>query len=672
MGDASLDILIIEDEPETAKMLTIFLKQKFSANTQTAPDCKTARKMLLDRRFNLVTLDYQLPDGNGLDLLEDIQSMSSSPAVIMVTGHGDEKIASKSFTLGASGYVVKDNRLSVMLPEAVEHVLSTLELRRMEKEAEQEREKGRMYLEISAVMIIAMNNDGELSMVNRAGCELFGYEEKELIGKNFFDEFIPEIAREKARKSFARVIEGTEVCSKNYRLPQIGRDGCERTIAWHNALLKDEAGKTVGLLGSGTDITDQLRNERMVQTQRNLAIRLSATDDLTEIMSIYLQTIFDTTEFDCGGVYVKDEETDAFDYVYHQGLSQGFVNEYCHMPHDAPNAKLLLNGITLYTDYENIEAERTDAGKRESLKAIAIIPLTDKGETIGGVTLASHDTNIVSEYSKRMIGTLSDQIGQVLTRSRLSTALKNSAAKYRSLFNNSPEGIAVINQETVITDVNDVLCRWFSLSRNEVIGIKPTDLPFLSDKDKKMIALMRARRIAGQKVNPYTIEYTPEGGETQYYQVTGSIIDDNGSIIGGMVALNDITRRVLEEAKLKEYELGYKLVFENTRELIIILDQDGNIISINPAAVEALGYVDKVELIGTNIREYFMDIEDRKPLLRVILAEGYVKNCELTLKKKDGFPLNTKGSIMLYSDDPNRPVKYEAVLSDITPENNRA
>ena len=188
--------------------------------------------------------------------------------------------------------------------------------------------------------------------------------------------------------------------------------------------------------GSGADITDHLRNERMTQAQRDLAIRLSGIDDFTEIMSIYLQAIFNATEFDCGGVYVRDEETGVFEHVYHQGLSEEFANKYNHVPPDAPNAKLLIDGISIYTDYENIKLEHTDAGKQEGIKAIAVIPLADKGNTIGGVTLASHETNTISEYSKRMVDTLSEQIGQVLTRSRLSKALKENAAKYQSLFNN--------------------------------------------------------------------------------------------------------------------------------------------------------------------------------------------------------------------------------------------
>ncbi|MBN2169596.1 MAG: response regulator, partial [Actinobacteria bacterium] len=257
----SFEILVIEDEPETADILAALFKHKFSAKTITASDCESARKILLDSQFNLITLDYQLPDGNGLELLQEIVAMDSPPPVIMVTGHGDEEVASKSFTLGASGYVVKDNRLSIMLPEAVDHALSQLALKKAEKEAEKEREKAQDYLNIAAVMMLALDNDGGITMMNRKGCELLGLSEQELLGMNYFDNFVPESAREKSRQSFKSVMEGSQSTSQDYRIPQVGRDGLERIIAWYNTLLKDEEGRTTGLLGSGEDITDRLRND---------------------------------------------------------------------------------------------------------------------------------------------------------------------------------------------------------------------------------------------------------------------------------------------------------------------------------------------------------------------------------------------------------------------------
>ncbi|MBN1289440.1 MAG: PAS domain S-box protein [Actinobacteria bacterium] len=143
----SLRILIVDDEPDTASMLSLLFKRKFSAHPETALDCNTGRRKIMERDFNLVTLDYQFPDGNGLELLKEITAMENAPPVIMVTGRGDECTAVESFKLGASGYVVKDGKLSVMLYDTVEHVLSKQVLQKTERELRLSEERYRQMFD---------------------------------------------------------------------------------------------------------------------------------------------------------------------------------------------------------------------------------------------------------------------------------------------------------------------------------------------------------------------------------------------------------------------------------------------------------------------------------------------------------------------------------------------
>ncbi len=130
-GDG-LRVLIVEDETAVADTLRVLLKHKVSAHPDLAGDCATARKKFSSSEYDLITLDYQLPDGDGLELLEEINSNDDPPPVIMVTGHGDERTAVEAFRLGASGYVVKDMRMSTLLVDAVRHALSEVSLRRAE------------------------------------------------------------------------------------------------------------------------------------------------------------------------------------------------------------------------------------------------------------------------------------------------------------------------------------------------------------------------------------------------------------------------------------------------------------------------------------------------------------------------------------------------------------
>lgn len=108
-------VLVVDDDADFARVLKIILEQRFTAVAVVAADCSSARKALSTDAFHLITLDFKLPDGNGLELLEEITAIGEHPPVIMVTGHGDERTASEAIRLGADGYVIKDNRMQALL-----------------------------------------------------------------------------------------------------------------------------------------------------------------------------------------------------------------------------------------------------------------------------------------------------------------------------------------------------------------------------------------------------------------------------------------------------------------------------------------------------------------------------------------------------------------------------
>jgi two-component system, NtrC family, response regulator AtoC len=71
------------------------------------------------RRYDLVILDYMLPDGNGLDLIPPIRALRPAPTVLMMTAYGTIENAVEAMRRGAMDYVTK----STELPAIVERVV---------------------------------------------------------------------------------------------------------------------------------------------------------------------------------------------------------------------------------------------------------------------------------------------------------------------------------------------------------------------------------------------------------------------------------------------------------------------------------------------------------------------------------------------------------------------
>ncbi len=124
-----------------------------------------------------------------------------------------------------------------------------------------EKERTQTYLRMTGSIIVVLGADQRVKLINQKGCELLGMSEEDIIGANWFDNFIPERLREEMKSFF------TELMNKNieplefFENPILSNTGEERTISWHNTFLTEEDGEISASLSCGEDITERLRAE---------------------------------------------------------------------------------------------------------------------------------------------------------------------------------------------------------------------------------------------------------------------------------------------------------------------------------------------------------------------------------------------------------------------------
>ncbi len=135
------------------------------------------------------------------------------------------------------------------------------ERKRVEEALQREKEKAQRYLDLVGTTVVALDADQTVSLINQAGCRLLGYSEAEIIGKNWFDHFLPAAVREHVKEVFAQLMAGTVEPGEYVENIVLTRSGEERTIAWHNTILKDKKGHVTGTISSGDDITERKRAE---------------------------------------------------------------------------------------------------------------------------------------------------------------------------------------------------------------------------------------------------------------------------------------------------------------------------------------------------------------------------------------------------------------------------
>ena len=121
-------VLLVEDSDEHADIVTRALTgAKKGVTVVRAMTVKEAMLHAALKHFDIAVVDYRLPDGDGIDLLDSLRAQSPGLPVLFLTAHGTEEVAMQAMSRGAADYLVKGPRYQRELPQRVEDVLARSE-----------------------------------------------------------------------------------------------------------------------------------------------------------------------------------------------------------------------------------------------------------------------------------------------------------------------------------------------------------------------------------------------------------------------------------------------------------------------------------------------------------------------------------------------------------------
>jgi len=137
MAESALPrVLLVDDDPDLGRLVQHVLR---AHGYEPAVQVPTGREALTSLAgIDIVLLDQQLPDTSGLDVLDAIRTRPAPPAVVLVTGHGNESLVAAALRRGADDYLAKDAALTELLPQILERVRRGRELRKALAAAEQD------------------------------------------------------------------------------------------------------------------------------------------------------------------------------------------------------------------------------------------------------------------------------------------------------------------------------------------------------------------------------------------------------------------------------------------------------------------------------------------------------------------------------------------------------
>lgn len=519
----SLKALVIEDDREMANLLKRIIGNKFSFDVEVAYDCASARRRLLEQDFDIITLDYRLPDGAGLDLLDEItEGGRDHPPVIMVTGHGDEDTAARSFRSRASGYVVKDAKLPEMLVDAVEKAIAEISLKRIEKELLEEKVFIEDALNGLPDLFVVLDTEGKFFRWNEKLSEVTGYTNAELSRMNVVDIF-----REEDR---ARLREGMRRLRKvGYAVDEVvleTRDGEQRRYELSGRLLRNYNGIPVGYSGIGRDVT------KRVGERDELERRLKQAEAENEASDTHFRAIMENS---IGVIAILDARTNILDISPSIETALGYTPEYMlgksvldfvH-PEDKERVFAVHTGVAE-------GARDSDASECRFLHADGSWHwLSVAGRIFQG-----------TEGEARIIVDARD-----ITESRAAReALRESEGRYRSIFALTPDFVFLMDPEGRILEVSKAVVDRMGLPVERILETSIMD--YFAGEDPSPVRDAFKTVGEGREVRGLEVPARTGQGPVHLYEVNAAPIEEKGEVVSILVLARDVTSRKRTEDEL--------------------------------------------------------------------------------------------------------------------------
>ena len=157
-------------------------------------------------------------------------------------------------------------------------------------------------------IVILEDLNGNVLMINKKGCEILGYSEDEIIGKNWIEQFTPDYYKEELKKFYFELKKGEIDKYKFHENPVKTKSGEERMILWKNSYVEDDNGNIINILSSGLDITENLQIRNKLKESEELLRKVFDVSD--EIIFIK----------DLDGTYINANK--AFSEIFDRPLNE--------------------------------------------------------------------------------------------------------------------------------------------------------------------------------------------------------------------------------------------------------------------------------------------------------------------------------------------------------------
>ena len=569
-------ILVVEDDADEAASIAAFLRTKLPADVQVARDCAEARTALSGTDFDAVTVDYRLPDGDGVTLVGEYVSAGEHPPFVMVTGFEDEETASRCYKAGAAGYVIKDNMFQPTLLSTLEKALEQWSLEHALRDSEDKyRNLFDNMLEGFAYCRMIFDDEGlPVDWVyldtNKAFSRLTGLED--VVGKSVLEvlpdlkETTPEVFEVYGRVALTGRAEKVEIwvepLSAFLSINVFSTSPGTFAAIFENITEHKVAGKDLQAFGD--------RFQQMFDNMSSCVSIYRAVDDGEDFVFVDFNRAAERVE------RVRREEVlgrsivDVFPGVVQFGLLD------------------VLKRVWRTGQAEQFPVSWYQDGRVSGWKE-----------------------NYVYKLSSGEIVAVYDDVTQQV---QAEESLRGNEAKYRFLADNMNDVVWTSDLGLNTNYVSPSITKLLGFTVEEHLARGAGEL--LAPESLKMAIDILADELAHdaerdpERTGMVELYYRHADGSTRCMETSISFIRDSGGVPTGVYGLSrDVTERKLIEDALEQSEELFREIAEVANDALVVLDSSGRITYWNPAAEKIFGYSSD-EILGREIVPLFSHPDD--------------------------------------------------------------
>ncbi len=336
------------------------------------------------------------------------------------------------------------------------------------------------------------------------------------------------------------------------------------------------------------------------------------------------------------------------------GLSSDFLRDAALAEVNEDISKLLQQPEPQVTTWEEAAPESPQYLDAEHIRQVVLAPVVGHKSAIGLLLLGHSGKRHWDSGELQFVQTCAQQLAVAVANSRLFEQVLRSQRQWMNTFDSIHDIILAHDSDFRVIKVNQLLLEQLGMASADVIG-------------------STCESVLPHKFGEWTgCPYCTTRGDTEFTEgadpcfggfsvvSTSAYAEQESSQKGIIHVVRDITDRRSAEEK-------YRLLFEQVQEGVYVATPNGQIVDCNDAFVHMLGYSRREELLVLNLdSEICVDPQQREAFRQEIEAHNYVRNFDVSLRRKDGTLLLASESSFATRNIAGNIERYQGFVLDVT------